>query len=95
MHVTSSTKTNSTTIGTNTYDTNGAILYIITILVWYSVGIILMLVMQITRHSHEIEDSTKRRTRFLIRNVNDHYNTKEILGKIFSYSVIDKNFVFF
>ncbi|CAF0930403.1 unnamed protein product [Adineta ricciae] len=93
MHVTPSTKINSTTIGTDTYDTNGAILYIITILVWYSVGIILMLVMQMTSHSHEIEDSAKRRARFLIRHVNDHYDTKEILGKIFSYSVMYKNLV--
>ncbi|CAF0931236.1 unnamed protein product [Adineta ricciae] len=82
MHVTPSTKINSTIAGTNTYDTNGAILYIITILVWYSVGIILMLVMQMTSHSHEIEDSAKRRARFLIRNVNDHYNTKEILEEL-------------
>lgn len=81
MHVTPGTKINSTAVGTNTYDTNGAIMYIITVLVWYSVGIILMLVMQMTSHSHEIEDSAKRRARFLIQNANDHYKTKEILGK--------------
>ncbi|UJR31181.1 hypothetical protein I4U23_018688 [Adineta vaga] len=71
-----------TNTSTNNYDTNGAMLYIITVLLWYSVGVILILAMQMSGRSHEIEDSVKRRARYLIRNLSDHYNTQEILEEL-------------
>jgi len=70
------------------YDTNGAMIYIIIVLVWYSIGIGFLLGMDMLARSEEIEDSARRRTRFHIRNLRDHTNTKEILGKIISYSNI-------
>lgn len=62
------------------YDTNGAIMFIVVVLFWYSVGIVLTLGMQFSTHSGEVEDSTRRRTRLFIRNLKDQNNTKEILG---------------
>ncbi|CAM4751393.1 unnamed protein product [Rotaria magnacalcarata] len=64
------------------YEDDGAIMYIVTVLIWYSIGIVLMLGMQMLTRSEEIEDSSKRRTRFLIRNLNDHNNTKAILEEL-------------
>jgi hypothetical protein len=65
-------------------DTNGAIILIIVVLLWYSVGIVFLLGMQTLARTDEIEDSVRRRTRFLIRNLRDQTNTKQILGKIIS-----------
>lgn len=72
----------STTLGTSltNSETNGAIIYIIVVLLWYSAGIVFMLGMQLSAHAGDIEYSTRRRTRFLIRNLKDQNNTKEILG---------------
>jgi len=64
------------------YDINGAVIYIIIVLLWYSFSIVFVLRMQMSSHSEEVEDSLRRRTRSLIRNLRDHYNKKEILGKI-------------
>lgn len=74
------------------HDSNGAILYIIIVLLWYSIGIAFLLGMDMLTPSEEIEDSTRRRTRFLIRDLRDHTNTKEILGKI---NVIFNHFIFY
>ena len=65
------------------YDTNGAMIYIMVVLFWYSIGIVFILGMQISTRSDEIEDSTKRRERVSIRNLRDDNNTREILGKDF------------
>jgi hypothetical protein len=67
------------------YDINGAVIYIIIVLLWYSFSIVFLLRMQMSSHSEEVEDSLRRRTRSLIRNFRDHYNKKEILGKIIEY----------
>jgi hypothetical protein len=67
------------------YDINGAMIYIIIVLLWYSFSIVFLLRMQMSSHSEEVEDSLRRRTRSLIRNLRDHYNKKEILGKIIEY----------
>ncbi|CAF4741091.1 unnamed protein product [Rotaria sp. Silwood1] len=67
------------TIGSN-YDDSGAMIYIVTVLLWYSIGIIFMLAMQMKARSEITEESARRRTKLLIRNLRDHTNTKEILG---------------
>jgi hypothetical protein len=71
------------------YDTNGAMIYIIIVLLWYSIGIVFLLGMDILARSEEIEDSIRHQARFRIRNLRDHTNTKEILGKIIEYSNIE------
>lgn len=64
------------------YDTHGAMIYIIVVLLWYSIGIIFLLGMDTLSHSEEIEDLTRHRTRFHIKNLRDHTNTKEILEEL-------------
>ncbi|CAF4142854.1 unnamed protein product [Rotaria sordida] len=78
--------TKDETIGSN-YDYSGAMTYIIVVLLWYSVGIIFMLGMQMKARSEIIEESARRRTKLVIRNLRDHTNTKEILE--ISYIPID------
>ena len=63
------------------YDHTGAMIYIISVVLCYSIGIILMLAMQMRARSETIEESARRRTKLLIRNLRDQTNTKEILGK--------------
>jgi hypothetical protein len=65
------------------YDTNGAMIYIMVVLFWYSIGIVFILGMQIGTRSEEIEDSRRGRERVSIRNLRDNNNTREILGKDF------------
>ncbi|CAF3591842.1 unnamed protein product [Rotaria sp. Silwood1] len=74
----------TTTVATSVtnYETNGAIMYIIIVLLWYSVGIVFMLGMQMSNRSEETEGSVKRRTRSFIRNINDHNTKKEILEEL-------------
>lgn len=61
-------------------ETYGAMIYIIVVIFWYSIGLVLLLSMEILGHTEEIEDSARRRTGNLIRNLRDHTITKEILG---------------
>lgn len=78
-----STETSSTvTPASNNYDDTGAMIYIVIVLLWYSVGIIFMLGMQMRARSELIEESARRRTKLLIQNLRSHSHTKEILGKI-------------
>ncbi len=80
--------TNNTELSLINYDTNGAMIYMIIVIFWYSIGVVFLLRMDMLARSVEIEDSTRRRARFIIRNLRDHTNTKEILGKIILYSNI-------
>ncbi|CAF1290873.1 unnamed protein product [Adineta steineri] len=78
-------KTETTTIiesTLNSYDNSGAMMYIIVVLLWYSIGIIFMLGMQMRARSEAIEESARRRTKLLIRNLRDHTTTKEILEEL-------------
>ncbi|CAF5113472.1 unnamed protein product [Rotaria magnacalcarata] len=73
----------STAVATSAgYDNTGAMIYIIIVLLWYSIGIIFMLGMQMKARSEIIEEAARRRTKRLIRNLRDQTNTKEILGKL-------------
>jgi len=76
------------TVGENelsNYDNTGAMIYIIIVLLWYSIGIIFMLGMQMRARSETIEESARRRTKLLIRNLRNHSNTKEILGRFIRF----------
>ncbi|CAF0876693.1 unnamed protein product [Adineta steineri] len=66
----------------NEYDTKGAMIYIVIVLFWYSIGIILTLVMQVSSRSEEREDFEQRRTKLLTQNLHDDYNTKKILEEL-------------
>ncbi|CAF2989951.1 unnamed protein product [Rotaria socialis] len=72
----------STAVATAGYDNTGAMIYIIIVLLWYSIGIIFMLGMQMKARSEIIEEAARRRTKKLIRNLRDHTNTKEILEEL-------------
>lgn len=63
-------------------ETHGAMIYIIVVIFWYSIGLVFLLSMEILGHTEVIEDSARRRTRNLIRNLRDHTITKEILGRL-------------
>lgn len=63
------------------YDNRGAMIYIVIVLLWYSVGIIFMLAMQMKARSEIIEEAARRRTKMLIQDLRKHRNTKEVLGK--------------
>ena len=63
------------------YDSTGAILYIIFVLFWYSMGIVCMLAMQIKARDETIEDCARRRARLLLATLGNQTHTKQILGK--------------
>lgn len=65
------------------YDSTGAIIYIIFVLVWYSMGIVCMLAMQIEARDETIEDCARRRARLLLETLGKQTHTKQILGRRF------------
>jgi hypothetical protein len=70
-------------IGPIKYDSAGAALFIIVVILWYCVGAVCMLGMQIPARAVTIEDSARRRTKFFIETLRDQTQTKQILGIIF------------
>ncbi len=64
------------------YDSTGAILFIIVVLLWYSMGIVCMLGMQIKARDETMEDCARRRAKLLIETLRDQTHTKQILGII-------------
>jgi hypothetical protein len=64
----------------NEYDSAGAALFMMVVLLWYSLSIFCMLGMQIRARSQTIEDCARRRTKFFIQTLRDQTQTKEILG---------------
>ena len=62
------------------YDSAGAILFIIVVLLWYSMGVVCMLGMQIKAHNETVEDCARRRAKLLIETLRDQTHTKQILG---------------
>ncbi len=63
-----------------TYDSTGAILFIIVVLLWYSMGIVCMLGMRIKARDETVEDCARRRAKLLIETLRDQTHTKQILG---------------
>ncbi|CAF3477351.1 unnamed protein product [Rotaria sp. Silwood1] len=84
------------------YDLTGAILFIIVVLLWYSMGMVCMLGMQIKVRDETFEYCEKRRPNILIETLRDQTHTKQILGNILlfkknthNYYEYFKNFMFF
>lgn len=67
------------------YDSTGAILFIIVVLLWYSMGIVCMLGMQVKVGDETMEDCARRRAKLLIESLRDQTHTKQILGNILSF----------
>ena len=74
---------NSTTLPFDQFndDSTGAILFIIVVLFWYSLGIVCMLGMQIKAQDETVEDCARRRAKLLIETLRDQTHTKQILGR--------------
>jgi len=70
-------------IGPTQYDSAGAALFIVVVILWYCIGTVCMLGIQIPARAVTIEDSASRRTKFFIETLRDQTQTKEILGIIF------------
>jgi hypothetical protein len=62
------------------YDSTGAILFIIVVLFWYSLGIVCLLGMQIKGRDETVEDYARYQAKLLIENLRDQTHTKQILG---------------
>jgi hypothetical protein len=63
------------------YDSAGAALFIIVVLLWYSMGLVCMLGIQIRARAETIEDFARRRAKLCIQTIEDQTQTKEILGE--------------
>ena len=66
---------------TPNYDMNGAMIYMFSVLLWYSMGVVFVLAMQMLGSSEDFEDLARRRKKYPIGKLRDHATTKEILGK--------------
>ena len=62
------------------YDSVGAAIFIVVVLVWYSMGLVCTLGIQIRARAETIEDNARRRAKLFIRTLPDQTETKEILG---------------
>jgi hypothetical protein len=62
------------------YDSAGAALFIVVVLLWYSTGLVCMVGTQIRARSETIEDCVRRQTKLFIQTLRDQTQTKEILG---------------
>jgi hypothetical protein len=63
------------------YNPAGAALFIIVVLLWYSLGIVCMLGMQIRARADTVEDCVRRRAKVFIQTLRDQTERKQILGK--------------
>lgn len=62
------------------YDSTGEILFIVAVLIWYSLGMVCMLGMQIKARDETVEDCARRRAKALLETLHDQTHTKQILG---------------
>ncbi|CAF1277303.1 unnamed protein product [Rotaria sp. Silwood1] len=72
------------------YDLTGAILFIIVVLLWYSMGMVCMLGMQIKVRDETFEYCEKRRPNILIETLRDQTHTKQILEELVDKQKRDK-----
>lgn len=66
------------------YDSTGDMIFIIVVLVWYSLGMVCMLGMQINAREETVEDCARRRATLLLETLRDQTHTKLILGNLLS-----------
>ncbi|CAF1094107.1 unnamed protein product [Adineta ricciae] len=64
------------------YDSTGEILFIIAVLIWYSLGMVCMLGMQIKARDETVEDCARRRAKALLETLHDQTHTKQILEEL-------------
>ncbi len=65
---------------TNSYDSVGAVVFIVGVIMWYSLSVILLLGMQTMSPTEIIEDSI-RHSKLFTQNFREKTNNKKILGK--------------
>lgn len=63
------------------YNSFGASMFIVIVLLWYSISLVCMLGIQIRGRAETIEDFARRRAQFLIQNIEDQTEKREILGE--------------
>ena len=73
------------------YDSTGEILFIVAVLIWYSLGMVCMLGMQIKARDETVEDCARRRAKALLETLHDQTHTKQILGIIVNGDVEKKS----
>ena len=74
------------------YDSAGAALFIIVVLLWFSLGIVCMLGVQIRARAETIEDCAQRRAKLFITSLRDQTQKKQILGRTNFFSEIEFDF---
>lgn len=62
------------------YDAVGAAVFIVVVLLWFSLGFVCMLGVQIRARAETIEDFAQRRARLFITTLRDQTQKKQILG---------------
>jgi hypothetical protein len=77
---------NNTTSILNSYtaldnDSTGAIIFIIFVLVWYSLSIVFLMGMRIGTSNEIFDDSIKHRSKLFAQSLRDQNNNNEILSK--------------
>jgi hypothetical protein len=77
---------NNTTSILNSYttlnnDSIGAIIFIIFVLVWYSLSIVFLMGMRIGTSNEIFDDSIKHRSKLFAQSLRDQNNNNEILSK--------------
>ncbi|CAF0927491.1 unnamed protein product [Rotaria sordida] len=75
---------------TDTYDTSGAIIFIVGVLVWYSLGVVCLLRMQTISSSVVIENSSKHSTKLFNRSFREKRDRKIILEELVDKENRDK-----
>ena len=72
--------TASNDVGLVEYDSVGAALFIVVVLLWYSMGLVCTLGIQIRARAETIEDHARRRAKLFLRTLPNQTQTKDILG---------------
>lgn len=70
-------------IESTSYDSMGALFFIVIVLLWYSIGVVCMLGIHIRARSDTIDECARRRAKFFLQTLHDQTETKQILGKKF------------
>ncbi len=66
---------------TDNYDSIGAIIFTIVVLLWYSLSFVLLLGMQMITPAENIEDPMRYSEKLFTQNFQEKHNNKRILGK--------------
>ena len=75
------------------YDAVGAAVFIVVVLLWFSLGFVCMLGVQIRARADTIEDFAQRRARLFITTLRDQTQKKQILGMIYFLFDFNRSFL--